>query len=382
MKLKQVNNIVLCCVDTLRRDHCGFYGYPHGTTPNLDKLAAKSVVFDNAYAVSNKTDPAFTTIMTGLSPQTHGITAHGGNVSEEAEQAVAQYPTIAQKLALEGFNTVALDFLGRWHRKGFMSYMGLCEDRAKKEGLIEDIRRRLNIQPGTLSYRVLSKTPIYKYLLGMLFKDEDPPYARADVLVDLALPLLTSVNNRGTECRVWSPEGTKQPVSATAERNIGQFTFLHFWDPHIPYWPPREFIKTTSHDPTPLVDIRKTFKAPLRRFFFDKMMHKCKTVGGAINAYDGEIRFVDHHIGRLIDSIDMDNTLFIFNADHGESLTEDGIYFTHDGDADCVMRVPLMVWYPGCKAERVSDKVDLTCIAPTIMNYCGIAMETEGRSLI
>ena len=59
-------NIVLIVVDTLRADHLGTYGFPHGSSPNIDALAAKSVVFDYAIAASSRTAPSHASMMTSL----------------------------------------------------------------------------------------------------------------------------------------------------------------------------------------------------------------------------------------------------------------------------------------------------------------------------
>jgi arylsulfatase A-like enzyme len=66
-------NIVLIVIDTLRRDHLPFYGYPKPTAPFLSELAARGVVFENAYAASSWTAPATATLFTSLYPFQHGV---------------------------------------------------------------------------------------------------------------------------------------------------------------------------------------------------------------------------------------------------------------------------------------------------------------------
>jgi arylsulfatase A-like enzyme len=58
-------NIVLISVDTLRADHMGCYGYGRNTTPNIDRLAKESLLFENAYSQAPDTMPALRAIMTG-----------------------------------------------------------------------------------------------------------------------------------------------------------------------------------------------------------------------------------------------------------------------------------------------------------------------------
>ncbi len=64
--------MVLITLDTTRRDRLGCYGYSRKTSPNLDALAARSVVFDRAVAASSWTLPSHASILTGKFPSSHG----------------------------------------------------------------------------------------------------------------------------------------------------------------------------------------------------------------------------------------------------------------------------------------------------------------------
>jgi arylsulfatase A-like enzyme len=66
-------NVVVIVIDTTRPDRLPFYGYPKETTPFLNTLAQKSIVFEHAYAGSSWTAPATASIFTGLYPFQHGV---------------------------------------------------------------------------------------------------------------------------------------------------------------------------------------------------------------------------------------------------------------------------------------------------------------------
>jgi arylsulfatase A-like enzyme len=66
-------DVVLVLVDTLRADHLPFYGYARETAPFMASLAAKGVVFENAFSVSSWTAPAAASLFTGLYPPQHGV---------------------------------------------------------------------------------------------------------------------------------------------------------------------------------------------------------------------------------------------------------------------------------------------------------------------
>src|SRR5579864_1686703 len=66
-------NLVLITLDTTRADRIGCYGYRPASTPVLDELAARGVLFETAYAACPVTLPSHATMFTGLAPREHGI---------------------------------------------------------------------------------------------------------------------------------------------------------------------------------------------------------------------------------------------------------------------------------------------------------------------
>jgi len=70
---KPLPNIVMIGIDALRPDHLGIYGYPRPTSPNIDRLAEKGVVFENAYSTAPFTLPSVISVYTSLYPSAHGI---------------------------------------------------------------------------------------------------------------------------------------------------------------------------------------------------------------------------------------------------------------------------------------------------------------------
>ncbi|HZP41877.1 MAG TPA: sulfatase-like hydrolase/transferase, partial [Candidatus Binatia bacterium] len=68
-------NVLLVSIDTLRADRLGAYGYARPTSPTLDgALAARGVLFEDAYSQSPKTTPSHMTMLTSLYPSVHGVT--------------------------------------------------------------------------------------------------------------------------------------------------------------------------------------------------------------------------------------------------------------------------------------------------------------------
>ena len=76
-------NVILISIDTLRADHLGMYGHPHDTSPNLDALAEKSLVFDDMLTEIPLTGPAMCAMLSSLYPRMTGATRNGLRLPDE-----------------------------------------------------------------------------------------------------------------------------------------------------------------------------------------------------------------------------------------------------------------------------------------------------------
>src|SRR5258705_10473718 len=97
-------NVVLISLDTVRADHLGCYGYHRKTTPNIDSVAKRGVVFERAQSPSSWTLPVHMSVFTSLYPSFHGVErgAEWFSGLPKSERTMAQY------LKDEGFATAAL----------------------------------------------------------------------------------------------------------------------------------------------------------------------------------------------------------------------------------------------------------------------------------
>jgi arylsulfatase A-like enzyme len=94
-------SLLVITFDTTRRDCMGFLGKTPSVTPNLDKLAAQSCVFDDAYTVAPITLPAHCSLLTGLYPVSHGV--HENTSHQLPKDAL----TLAEILKGHGYATAA-----------------------------------------------------------------------------------------------------------------------------------------------------------------------------------------------------------------------------------------------------------------------------------
>lgn len=131
------------------------------------------------------------------------------------------------------------------------------------------------------------------------------------------------------------------------------FLWVHFFDPHADYTPPADMAAKFLGDP-----------------------------------YTAEIAFADRELGRILAELDdqhvLDDTLFVFSADHGESLGEHGEathgIFVYDATA----HVPMLIAGPGVPVGgRVRDVVRTVDVVPTLLDLLGLpgGEALDGRSL-
>lgn len=169
-------NVVLVTLDTTRRDRLGCYGYSRPTSPNLDALAERSVVFDRAVAASSWTLPSHASIFTGKFPSSHGadydpegplrLTEAIEGPEEWAEYRASglspKETTLAAKLHHLGYRTGAV-VGGPWMKRIF----GLDRDfeTYDDEG-IGDVNGRLASEVTTAALELLerTKTPFFLFL--------------------------------------------------------------------------------------------------------------------------------------------------------------------------------------------------------------------------
>lgn len=91
-------NLILISIDCLRADHVGVYGYEKQTTPNIDRLADDSVVFERAASTSSWTLPTHMSMLTGLRPSFHGVVSRYDRLSNAV-------PYLPQTLSEYGYET-------------------------------------------------------------------------------------------------------------------------------------------------------------------------------------------------------------------------------------------------------------------------------------
>ncbi|MFH0863327.1 MAG: sulfatase [Candidatus Altiarchaeota archaeon] len=110
-------NVVVIVIDALRPDHLGCYGYYRNTSPNIDRLCEKGIVYDRAFTQGVWTKPSVATIFTSKYPSVHRTYAYSLNGSPDIadNRLPDQETTFAESLSYEGYAT------GGFFSNGFIS---------------------------------------------------------------------------------------------------------------------------------------------------------------------------------------------------------------------------------------------------------------------
>jgi len=160
-------NVLYFALDTLRADHLGCYGYAKPTSPNIDSIARKGILFKNSFSHTNCTQPGFTTISTGMYSITHDIIAHDGPVG--VREGLLMTPEILKRL---GYVTLAVDNLvhmREWLGRGYDDYRSItAPDESPCNARAEAVAAE--------TIKMLEKYKDERFFLFVHFWDPHQPY--------------------------------------------------------------------------------------------------------------------------------------------------------------------------------------------------------------
>jgi arylsulfatase A-like enzyme len=136
------------------------------------------------------------------------------------------------------------------------------------------------------------------------------------------------------------------------------YLWVHLYDPHGPYEAPgRPGDPPTNGAPLPLPE------------YWPAEDRAITSAAWITAAYDGEVRFADEQLARLVAKLDLDHTILAVVADHGENLDEHETIFDHGDDLyDASLRVPWILRGPGVAAgSRVTCQVSTLDVGTTLL---------------
>lgn len=316
-------NVVLIVIDTLRADRLGCYGHDRPTSPFIDQLAKRGVLFEQTYASAPWTVPSTASLMTSLNARDHGC--RHGVIPKDV------YGVMGQELLPEEFETLA----ERMKSLGYRTYAASSNPHVSRE---------TGFGQGFDEFK-------------LLWMRDSPDVNRA--------------------IEEWSEElrgKSRQPW----------FLYIHYFDPHMPYIGREPWITDFAEGSGTLYKSYEGIRYDLWRDRFGEAMRQLggdegkiaryvqELRQGMLDLYDSEIAFVDQNIGQLFErlGIDLEQTTVIVTSDHGEEFFEHGLVVEHGFSLfEAVVRVPMIWSGPQVKAapgSRIRTPVSNIDIFPTL----------------
>ncbi|MCD6405653.1 MAG: sulfatase [Planctomycetes bacterium] len=348
-------NIVLIYSDTMRRDHIGAYGNDWIHTPNLDKLASESVVFDRAYTSSFPTVPNRHDLLTGRFTFTYF----------EWSPLPADAVSVGEVLKENGFLTMMIGDTPHIFKGGYNFQRGFSAWKW--------VRGQENDNAWTYPF--------------------EPEVASAQ---KTRRPASLRQHLRNVHRRYWEeeyfPAITMREAARWLEENRKAENFLLYvdtFDPHEPWDPPAHYREIYEKNPTG-ADIVYP-KYDFADYLTDEEIKHIRA------SYAGEVTLVDTWVGYLLRRIEelglAEDTAVIFTTDHGFCLGEHNFMGKSliRGDQSChiplwdvISHIPLMIRVPGARPRRTDALVQTPDTTATIYDLAGVKAPptVQGLSLV
>lgn len=305
-----VRNVVIFTVDTLRADFLSPYSDEVSNTPNYDRLAADSVLFERAYSPASLTNPALTSMLTGLQPTQHGVHVQNSGFRE----GIVSLPFIAQA---SGLSTGS--FLGN-----------MCK--------FQDI-------PHTVYHDGWDRR-----FCGMM---DDP--------------------ENYSEQYLWDESIVTAGLDWISEQERPFLAWMHLMDPHAEHHPPPRLWDYETDKPREKFEQYvyygelEALQVPPAKEVIERLRALYRAeVAGADDQLGRVLDFFDAE-GLT------ETTALIGGSDHGEELFETWSRYDHGlSMTEGVLWVPLMVRAPGLAPRRFESPVELAQVTPTVLELLEI----------
>ncbi len=333
-------------------------GHPEVRTPNIARLAARSAVFERAYATAPACSPARAAALFGQAPWRTGIYANGHDW--RMVHKTGRRLSIVGHMRDAGFATIGAGKI--FH----LAENGIDPD-DWDEYFVEGRRRH---PPTSVIARAGEFGPNMDY--GPAESDE-PQYD------ELNADRIVSQMTRGADGRFWA---------------------LGLFRPHLPCIVPQRFFDLYPEEvalppgmpgPFDMENERELAAVPpeARRFIIrpiGQKIHRARDYNAFLRAYLASISYADWLLGRVLDRLEdqglLDSTIIVLWSDHGYQVGEK-LAFTKFTLWERALRIPMMVAGPGIVPRRIGQPVTNMDLFPTLIALAGAKPKqaTDGRDL-
>ena len=392
-------NVLFIAVDDLN-DWIGcMKGHPQALTPNMDRLAARGVLFTNAHCAAPACNPSRAAIFSGRMPSVTGVWSNQSGSIGQLYPNVTHLPVAFAQSGYQTFGTGKL-----LHSRGkalFNEYFSVGQrwsPLSKKS--VEYTDRELPTKGTNHPRHVTQDSRGRKIVLPLNRMPSDrKPDLKDGESFDWGPFDVPDSDFGDTQITSWAIEKLTKGFDKPFFLGVG------YYRPHIPLWAPKRFFDRFVDSPGPLPKIKRDDLKDLsdvgRKWALEPItagshatVVKYKQWQAAVEAYLACVTYVDHEIGRLLDALDnspyRDNTLIVLWSDHGWHLGEKEHWGKWTG-WERSTRVPLIIVPPknmagrfAAAGSRCDQPVGLIDLYPTLTELCGIKApgKLDGESLV
>ncbi len=348
-------NVLLISLDSTRPDHLGCYGYATRTgartSANIDAVAQQGVLFEHAVSTTTWTLPSHHALMSGLPDLAHGVLSDGYGPTLSRVQ-------IAQLLANAGYATA-----------GYYSGPYLGDHYGFGDGFDE--------------WR--NASGVEEALIAAGAEEAGDPAASHDpsglqqAASKVAGAVEQSYHVTASAKRV--SDAGRDFLDAQQKRKPEQpfFLFLHYFDVHYDFAPPEEsYARAFWSDGKPRLNGDHFFENPAIHSAM-----KREELDGVQSYYDGEIRWVDSQVGRVLEKLAAlgleRDTIVCIVSDHGDEFFDHGAKGHRQNLFQSTLSMGWIMRWPGMleAGRRIPGRVSMADVAPTLVDLCGVVDQVD-----
>jgi arylsulfatase A-like enzyme len=372
-------NLLFLITDQQRADTMAGYGNYRFHVPNMNRLCAEGVVFDRCYASQPICAPSRSAMQTGQWPHTTQVLTNSRRLPQQAK-------VFPELLADSDYRT---GYFGEWH---------LGDELFPQHGYQEWIS--LEDSYGELFSEGHDKNAVSdysKYLVSFGYKPDEkgrPAFSR-DLVAKLPF-----------EHRKSNFLASKATDFILRHQSQPWILFVSFIDPHVPFYGPLNDAHTVEeaplppnypgypieHEPRFYQYLRQGFQTTGYKNYRSLPGHDLKNRGSferLSRNYAGLCSEADGAFGRILWALEasgqIDNTIIVHTADHGEMMGAHGligkeVMYEESIRVPLVMRVP----FQHVKPMHITTPVTNVDLVPTLLELMGgkIPESVQGQSLV
>ena len=378
-------------------------------TPNLDAIAARGTVFENAWVSNPVCMPNRCTIMTGRMPSGHGVIFNDRSLEWNANTHVRQFRAAGYRTALIGKShlqhgmssesvlqivdspAVADPYPPGWnHLEHPQFYTDRIPDWPDDFYGFDTVELSINHGASVAGHHyhwAIERGARHEDLAVTRQSPDNPRRRGGDVWWQVYEPPYDEEFHSSS----FVAERTISFIEAAAAEGSPWLAWASFPDPHHPFTPPGRWFD--RHRPEDM-ELPATFDDPLEgapgflRRFQQSTVHEQavyvshtgatspEVTRAAMAANYGTIEMIDDRVGQILATIDRlgvsDDTIVVFTSDHGDMMGDHGLLLKGTMHYRGVLQVPLVIVDPrrsGARTDSLASSIDL---GPTLLDLCGL----------